>query len=350
MIADPDDRRRLRAGIISLAVGSALMAGKFLAYKITGSSAVFSDALESIVNVVAAAFAIGSILFAGRPADRGHPYGHGKMEYFSAAFEGGLISFAALAIGYQAVTALLHPPVLRQIDTGLGITASAGVVNALLGFYLLRVGRQTNSLILVADGKHVLSDSWTTLGVVVGLLLVRFTGVRWLDPLVALIVALNLARTGLLLVRHAARALLDEEDTELLERMIKAGEKARRPGIIRIHHLRAIRMGRFVHVDAHLVVPEFWSISHSHEQTDAFASRLLDLCSCDGEIAFHADPCERQYCEVCDLPDCPIRKEPFRARPRLTIDEATRPEETTVRAKETTIPASDNPAAPESSR
>jgi cation diffusion facilitator family transporter len=348
MTLGPNDRKHLTAGIISLVVGSTLMAGKFLAYKMTGSSAVFSDALESIVNVVAAAFAIGSILFVGRPADRGHPYGHGKMEFFSAAFEGGLISFAALAIGYQAVTALLHPSELQQIDVGLLITTTAGIVNALLGFYLLRIGRQTSSLILTADGKHVLSDSWTTLGVVVGLLLVRFTGVHWLDPLVALVVAANLARTGFQLVRHAARALLDEEDTELLERMIEAGEETRFPGIIRIHHLRAIRMGRFVHVDAHLVVPEFWSISHSHEQTDIFASRLLERCRCDGEIAFHTDPCERQYCEICDLPDCSIRKQPFRARPRLTIDEATQPQETKPQAA--TVRASGNPDEPESSR
>jgi cation diffusion facilitator family transporter len=334
MTRQPADNRQLRAGIISLAVGSALMAGKFLAYKMTGSSAVFSDALESIVNVVAAAFVIGSILFAGRPADRGHPYGHGKIEFFSAAFEGGLISFAALAIAYQAVTALLDPPELKQIDLGLGIIACAGVVNALLGFYLLRVGRQTNSLILTADGQHVLSDSWTTVGVLVGLGLVRLTGLGWLDPLVALIVAANLGRTGFRLVRHAARALLDEEDTELLQRLLEAGEEVRFPGIIRIHHLRAIRVGRFAHVDAHLVVPEFWSISHSHEQTDAFAGRLLERCRCDGEIAFHNDPCWRRYCEICDLPDCPVRKEPFRSRPGLTMEEATRPQETTVRASD----------------
>jgi len=332
MTLEHDDKKRLRAGTISLVVGSTLMAGKFLAYKMTGSSAVFSDALESIVNVVAAVFVIGSIIFVGRPADRDHPYGHGKMEFFSAAFEGGLIAFAALAIGYQAVTAFLRPPELRQIDAGLGIIASAGVANALLGFYLLRVGKQTDSLVLVADGKHVLSDSWTTLGVVIGLGLVRFTGLRWLDPLVALIVAVSLARTGFLLVRQAASALLDEEDPGLLERIIEAGEKVRVPGIIRIHHLRAIRMGRFVHVDAHVVVPEFWSISQSHEQTDAFEHRLLATCTREGEIAFHTDPCWRQYCEVCDLPDCPVRKETFRSRPRLTIEEATRPQETTVRA------------------
>jgi cation diffusion facilitator family transporter len=331
---DPEQRARLRAGIISLVVGTCLMAGKFLAYRLTGSSAIFSDALESIVNVLAAAFAIGSILFAGRPADRGHPYGHGKIEFLSAAFEGGLISFAAIAIGHEAVTAWIRGPELEQINVGLGISAAAGFANALLGLYLLRVGRRTNSMILIADGRHVLADTWTTSGVIIGLILVRITDVVWLDPLVALIVAVLLARTGFRLVRMAARALLDEEDTELLERLLEAGEEVRSPGIIRLHHLRAIRVGRFAHVDAHVVVPEFWSIEHSHDETDAFEARLLDRCQIEGEVAIHTDPCRRLYCEACDLPDCPVRVKGFVERPRLTLDEATQqdppPDQSTI--------------------
>jgi cation diffusion facilitator family transporter len=326
MSIDPANRERLKAGIISLVVGTLLMAGKFLAYRLTGSAAIFSDALESIVNVLAAAFAVGSILFAGRPADRDHPYGHGKIEFLSAAFEGGLISFAAIAIGYEAIGGLLRGPQLQQLDLGLAIIVTAGIGNAFLGLYLLRVGRRTNSLILVADGKHVLSDFWTTLGVVIGLALVRVTGVQWLDPIIALIVAANLARTGFQLVRQSARALLDEEDAELLERILRAGEEVRWPGIIRLHHLRAIRSGRFAHVDAHVIVPEFWTIEHSHEQTDAFETRLLERCRVEGEIAIHTDPCRRLYCSACDLPDCAIRKEEFKDRPHLTLDEATQPD------------------------
>ncbi len=326
MKLDRDNRMRLAAGGLSLAVGGALMAAKFLAYKMTGSSAIFSDALESIVNVLAALFAIGSIFFAERPADRGHPYGHGKIEFFSAAFEGGLITFAAVAIGYQAIESLIHGPRLRELDTGLLITGGAGVMNMLLGAFLIRVGRRTNSLILVADGKHVLSDFWTTVGVVAGLVLVRLTGIPWLDPVVALIVAVNLTRTGFLLVHESARGLLDEEDSALLLRILEAGERVRFPGIIRIHHLRAIRVGRFIHVDAHLVVPEFWPVEQAHDKGDVFERRLLDACRIEGEILFHTDPCARIYCEACDLSDCPIRVKAFAGRPALTLDEATQPD------------------------
>ena len=165
-----DTRIRLRAGLISLAVGVVLLWVKFLAYHLTGSTAVLSDALESIVNVVAALFAIGSLLFAGRPADRNHPYGHGKIEYFAATFEGGLITFAAIMIIYEAVQGFFKPPELRQLDLGLMITFAAGVANAALGWFLIRTGKATQSLTLIADGKHVLSDFWTSLGVIGGLL------------------------------------------------------------------------------------------------------------------------------------------------------------------------------------
>src|SRR5262245_42905585 len=167
--ATPEDGVRLRAGVLSLVVALVLLAAKFEAYRRTGSAAVLSDALESIINVVAAAFGIGSILFAGRPADRNHPYGHGKIEYFSAAFEGGLIAFAAILIVYEAVEAFRAGPELRALDLGLAIVLAAGIVNALLGLYLVRTGRSQRSLTLVADGQHVLSDGWTSAGILIGL-------------------------------------------------------------------------------------------------------------------------------------------------------------------------------------
>jgi len=323
---DHGNKARLTAGIISFVAGAAIMTVKFVAYRMTGSSAIFSDALESIVNVIAAAFAVGSILFAGRPADRNHPYGHGRIEFFSAAFEGGLIAFASVAVMLMAVESLIRAPELKQINIGLLITAVAGIANAILGWFLIRMGKKTRSLILIADGKHVLSDFWTSAGVVVGLFLVRLTRVHWIDPVIAIIVALSLVRTGFLLVRHAARALLDEEDTELLQRILDAGERARTPGIIRMHHLRAIRIGRFAHVDAHLVVPEFWSVDQAHEAQDAFEKRLLAVHAIEGEVLFHTDPCMRLYCELCDIEACPIRLQPFVSRPTMTLGEATQPD------------------------
>jgi cation diffusion facilitator family transporter len=327
-----DTRIRLRAGLISLAVGIALLGVKFFAYQLTGSTAVLSDALESIVNVVAALFALGSLLFAGRPADRNHPYGHGKIEYFAAAFEGGLIAFAAIMIIYEAAQAFVEPPDLQQLDLGLVITLGAGIANAVLGWFLVRTGKATESLTLIADGKHVLSDFWTSVGVVVGLLLVRLTGITWFDPLVAVLVGVNLGWTGVKLVRHAAGGLLDEEDTALIGKLVKTFDDFRLPGIIRIHHLRAIRSGRFTHVDAHLVVPEYWPVDRAHVLAESFEERVMSACGVEGEIVFHIDPCHRAYCAQCDVMDCPVRGAPFVARPPHTLDEAVRTDAEVIQA------------------
>ncbi len=321
-VRDPHSVARLRAGVISVVVGTALLGMKYSAYLLTGSAAVLSDALESIVNVVAATFALGSLVFAGRPADRDHPYGHGKMEYFSAVFEGGLIAFAAVAIAWYAVEDLLRGPRVGAVGLGALLTFAAGAANAGLGWYLVSTGRRVQSLVLIADGQHVLSDFWTSLGVVGGLVLVHLTGISWLDPAVALVLAANLARTGFSLVRHAAGGLLDEEDTVLLARLVAAFDTQRAYGIIRIHRLRAIRAGRFAHVDAHVIVPEHWTVEQAHDATDAFERRVIADCAIEGEIVFHTDPCRRRICPACDLADCPIRQSPFVARPPLTIDEA----------------------------
>ncbi|MBI3782557.1 MAG: cation transporter [Deltaproteobacteria bacterium] len=319
-----DSGVRLKAGFVSLIVGTILLGAKYLAYELTGSTAVLSDALESIVNVVAAVFAIGGLMFAGRPADRSHPYGHGKIEFFSAAFEGGLIAFAATMIIYEAALSAVRGVEVRQLDVGLAITAVAGLANLALGGFLVRTGRRHHSLTLVADGQHVISDFWTSLGVVIGLLLVRVTGFVWFDPIVAAVVGVNLSFTGFRLVRHAAGGLLDEEDSGLLHKLIEAMNANMLPGIIRVHNMRAIRSGRFTHIDAHLVVPEFWPVKEAHDAADAFEREVILAGAMEGEIVFHMDPCRRFYCAQCDIRECPIRTTPFVSFPALTLEEVVR--------------------------
>lgn len=314
------------AGVLSLGVSVVVLAAKYQAYRLTGSTAILSDALESIVNVVAALFALGGLVFAGRPADRNHPYGHGKVEFFAAAFEGGLISFAAVVILYEAALGLIAGSEVHQLDTGLLIVLATGGVNLGLGWFLVRTGRRHESLTLVADGQHVLSDAWTSGGIVLGLGLVRLTGLAWLDPLVAALVALNLLWTGFRLVRHAAGGLLDEEDTALLHRLTAALGAQVGQGIIRVHHLRAMRAGRFHHVDAHLVVPEFWTVDRAHQLSEELAARVIQELGVHGELAFHTDPCHRAYCRMCDLEDCPVRRDPFHGRTPLTVEEAVQPD------------------------
>lgn len=320
------DGARLRAALISLLVGTLLLGLKYLAYQLTGSTAILADALESIVNVVAALFALGGLVVAGWPADRNHPYGHGKIEFFSAAFEGGLIAFAAVLIIKEAGEALLFGHEVRQVNFGLLITIGAGLANAALGLYLLQVGRRYHSLTLIADGRHVLSDFWTSVATAVGLGLVMFTGAAWLDAVVAGLVGLNLIWTGLDLVRHAAGGLLDEEDVPLLQRVVHAINANLTPGVVRVHFLRAIRAGRFTHVNAHLVVPEFWSVEQAHDFGNAFERSVMRSLDLEGQMAFQIDPCQRQFCAGCDVEPCPIRLAPFTGRTWIAFDEAVHPD------------------------
>lgn len=277
--------------------------------------------------MVAALFALGSLAYAAQPADRGHPYGHGKVEFFAAAFEGGLIAFAALMISWTAARELWRGPRLEELEAGLALTCGAGLVNAVLGWQLLRVGRRTGSPTLVADGQHVLSDFWTSAGVVGGLVLVRATGLVWIDPVVALAVGANLGRTGYRLAREAAGALLDEQDMPTIHRLVAAMNRERDEGIIDIHRLRAIRAGRCLHVDGHVIVPEYWSVYEAHQYTDAFVDRVLAASAVEGGMILHVDPCRRALCSRCLVPGCPIRREAGTSPPPITADSATRIEE-----------------------
>lgn len=317
----------MRASRISLAVSLVLLVTKFVGYKLTHSQAVFSDAMESIVNVVAAAVAIFVVWYSRKPADQDHPYGHGKAEFFSAAFEGGLIAFASVLIAVEAVKALLHGSPVEQLNVGVMITFGTGVANALLGLYLLRMGRKAQSPTIEASGHHVLSDFWTSAGVAVGLGVVALTGFQWLDPVIALLMAGYLAKTGFTLVKKSADALLDREDRALLENLLTIVGRQRPSGIIQLHHVRVMRSGHYHHIDAHAVVPEYWDVAEAHDKTDAFEAELMRDYPYRGELHLHVDPCRRAYCRNCDVAGCPIRKHPFEQLRTLSLEELTSPEE-----------------------
>ncbi len=326
--ADSAQRERVRAILISLLGGTLILGLKAAAYFKTGSMALQSDALESIVNVVAAAFGLGAVIFAGQPADKDHPYGHGKMEYFAAAFEGGLISLAAIVIFYESTMALIRGVELKSLGLGLALNLAAGALNGLLGWFLLTTGRRLKSKTLEADGHHVLSDFYTTGGIFAGLMLVHFTGFAWLDPLIAMAVAVLLAKTGFSLVRESASALLDEEDEPMIERIVSGLDGLLKKGVdetgvITVHGLRAIRSGRYTHVDVHLVVPEYLPVAEAHDDTERFESKLIAAVGLEGELHTHLDPCRRKYCARCSDSKCPIRVEPLQSGLTLTAAEAT---------------------------
>lgn len=321
------DKIRLRIAKLSLVVGVILLGVKFLAYEMTDSQAILSDALESIVNVLGALIALITINIASKPADKDHPYGHGKAEYFSVAFEGGFISFAAILIFYEAIHSLISKNQVRNLDIAIYFTVFAGAVNGLLGFYLKRTGKKLNSMALSSGGDHLLSDAMTSAGLILGFITVRLTGAYWIDSALAIILGTFLAKTGYGLVKKSMSGLMDAEDMDVITKLGKIFAKKIFPGIIRIHYTRVIRSGRYHHIDAHVVVPEFWDITKGHHEVSRFEKLVFQDYPNEGELHFHLDPCRKAYCEVCDLGDCPIREKPFQKRLSFTLEELTDPEE-----------------------
>lgn len=318
-----EQKYRIRIAVLSIVVGACVLGLKYLSYVLSGSVALKSDAIESIVNVVAAVFALGAVIFAGKPADKEHPYGHGKIENFSAAFEGGLISLAAVFILLEAARGLIYGVELKDLGKGLMVNLLAGALNGLLGWFLLTQGRKTRSKALEADGHHILSDFWTTIGIAMGLLAVKLTGLKWFDPVMAGIVGLLLARTGFKLVKESSQALLDMEDPNALGKVLEAMNRVRTWDIIAVHEMRSFRSGRFTHVDVHIVVPEYYPVRLAHDLCEDFGKKALEDGRIEGEVHTHVDPCGRLYCDRCPVEDCAIRVAPKTSEATFVLEEAT---------------------------
>lgn len=306
---DDSDLQRLRmmAIWISVAVSILLLGLKFLTYELTHSAAVLSDALESIINVVASLFATLSIWMAAKPPDPDHPYGHGKIEYFSAGFEGALIIAAAIGIFYTGVQHLLKPHPLPELEIGLMILFAATGINLLLGLFLVRIGRRTDSLALVADGRHILTDVYSSVGVVVGLLLVYLTGWLQLDGAIACLVGINIVITGGKLVHQSFTRLMDASDPVLLEQIARLLSRSRRLDWIDIHQLRAWRAGAMIHIDLHLVLPEDLSLEIAHKESKTLEDLLTEEFKGKASILVHMDPCRPNECPACRRGQCDQR-------------------------------------------
>lgn len=293
-----------RAAILSLTVGAGLMAVKFAAYLLTGSAAVFSDAMESIVNVAAAGFALYSIVLAHQPADANHPYGHGKVEFFSGGFEGGMILVAAVVSVLKAADDLLRGPShAPSVDWGLALLAATLPVNGLVGLYLIRTGRRRGSVTLVADGHHLLTDVITSVVAVAALLVVRFTGWRYADPIAALAVSVYIGRTGIHLVREAVWGLMDQQDVgdEALLRSIldsHLGPGGKGPRVCGYHKLRHRHSGRYHWVDFHITVPANWNIDQGHRVASAIEYEIEQALG-EGNATAHVEPCAEGECPTC---------------------------------------------------
>ncbi len=278
-----------RLALVSVAVGVAVLALKFVAWRITGSVALWSDALESVVNVATAIAALAAIRYSDMPADANHPFGHHKAEYFSVVLEGVLIVIAAVSIFSSAWAGYLDPRPLEQPAAGLAVNLAASALNAVWATVLVRVGRKRRSLALAADGVHLFTDVATSLGVLLGLMLSLATGWLVLDPLLAALVAVNILWQGWRLIRMSVGGLMDEAvEPETLER-IRAVISDNAAGAIEAHDVRTRHAGRMTFIEFHLVVPGAMPVSESHAICDRI-EKALRAAVPDVHIAIHVEP------------------------------------------------------------
>ena len=298
-----------------LVFSTLLMALKFYAWYLTHSNAILTDAFESIVNVAAGAFAMFSMMFAARPRDEGHPYGHGKIEFVSAGFEGALVTLAGGFIFYHAIRGLISPPEFHSPEIGAWLSALSGGINFMMGYFLVRRGKTQNSALMVANGKHLISDTISSVGLVVGLFLIYFTGLKWIDNALAIVLASYLMYTGYKIVRESLANLLDEQDRGKIASMIKILNEKRSAQWIDIHNLRVLKYGSVLHVDAHITLPWYYTLEESHAEVTALERLLQKEMGSEMEFFIHADPCLDHSCSICPLENCAHRK--FSMKKRL---------------------------------
>lgn len=295
-----------RAAYISLTIGVLMFVSKMGAYLITGSAAIFSDAAESVVHVLATSMALYSIILSSKPADESHMYGHGNIEYFSAGIEGFLILTAAIFIIYTSIHDMIVGSNLKQLNIGVIVISAAGAINLFLGFYLIKTGKKTNSLTLVADGKHVLTDSYTSIGVIIGIILVIITGFQLLDPLFAIAVALNILFTGFKLIRESIGGLMNETDPGLLNKITTELNKIKEEYWIDLHELRFWRSGDTIYVDFHLILPYYFTIQKSHTEENDIEEKMHNAFP-NVQIKIHFDYCKPELCKYCGYDKCTVR-------------------------------------------
>lgn len=297
-----------------------ILIGKFIAYRLTNSIGILTDAMESIVNVVAGAISLFCLYWAARPKDKGHPFGHGKIELISASIEGILISIAGILIVYEGICRLLHPGKIESLDIGIYIIAGSGVINFLLGMYSIRTGKKCNSIALIAGGKHLQSDTYSTIGLVCGLLIVHLTGLTWIDCALALIFGSGIIITGISILRKTVDNLLDRADEELLKDLTKTFNEKRISEWIDIHNVKVLKSGNFLYMDCDLTIPWYYNIDEGHRSGEKFKHILQEKYADRIQLTIHLDPCNifNEYkCCQCPL-DCQYRKLPFKEQQEIT--------------------------------
>lgn len=285
---------------------------KISTYFYTHSQMILSDALESIINIVASGFALFSVQWASRPKDTDHPYGHGKIEFFAAGLEGALVMLAGIGIivssGYKLYTG--HHE-MHYVLTGILLTLFSAFVNAGIGYALIKQGKKQNSLVLIAEGKHVFSDTYSSIAVVVGLVIVEITHFTLLDSILSMFLAGYILWSGYKLVKQAILPLLDTADEKIIEDIVRTLKEKRKPYWVDIHNLRVIQYGEHIHIDCHVTFPRYWTVEQSEIKQTDIEQILAQHAQFTTDVFIHVDPCIDAHCAFCTVDNCPIRSRAF---------------------------------------
>ncbi|MCO5232818.1 MAG: cation diffusion facilitator family transporter [Chitinophagales bacterium] len=307
-----------------LILGIVLMTLKFIAYYHTHSNAILSDALESIVNIIAGGFGLYSLYLSAKPRDFDHPYGHGKIEFISSSIEGGMILFAGMSIALKAMYGFFRPSPLNQLDIGILLVAISGLLNYCMGVFAVNKGQKKHSLALEASGIHLKTDAYTTLGVLIGLAIIHFTGFVILDNVIALLMSILIIFNGYRILKKSMSGIMDEADFELNTKVIHHINSNRVSEWIDVHNFRIIKYGEVIHIDCHMTMPWYYSLQQAHDGMKEFEKCLQNSLLNPVETFIHIDPCVPQSCSICQIANCAHRTAPFKEKIEWTLDNITK--------------------------
>lgn len=281
---------------------------KITAWVFTHSVAILTDALEYTINVIAGIVSLYSLYLSARPKDQNHPYGHGKAEFISAALEGVLMIVSSFIIVWEAVNNIWHPHTLHRLDSGIALVALTAIANYFAGAYAIKNGEKSQTLTLVATGKHMQSDTYGTIGILLGVALIYFTNWVWVDSVISIAFALLIVYSGYRILRSSLAGIMDEADEALLNEIVTFLSANRKENWIDIHNLRIIKYGSVLHLDCHLTLPWYFNIEQGHEEVKALEDMVRTNFGEHVELFIHTDSCIPPSCSICLKNDCKERK------------------------------------------
>lgn len=308
-LKDKNFKTKVNAISIVLLLSVLIMMVKFVAYYVTKSNALLSDALESFINIATSSFTLYSIYYSAKLKDHDHPYGHGKIEYLAVGFEGALILGTGVYILYEAFNHFIHPEPLQNVDLGIIITASTGMFMYFIGSFLKKKGRELDSITLVADGEHFHLDTVTSIALIIGLVLYHLTKLPWIDPLLAVLLAVHIMMSGYKLTKESIDRLLDKADFDTIQNVVNSLNKNRKATWIDIHNLRMQRFGNIIHIDCHLTLPFYYALDQVHAEIKNLEADVNKDFQHEVEFFVHTDPCNEEFpCNLCSVEQCAFRK------------------------------------------